>query len=78
MFEVSSPLVLDDSTERGNRGHELIIEPSNVGEVPQMTAGGLPKIFLPARLGESRFAPRQYYYPASRTGVMPSRSNSAT
>jgi hypothetical protein len=28
----------------------------------------LRKILLP---GESRFAPPQYYYPASRSGVMP-------
>jgi hypothetical protein len=78
MFEISSPVVANNSAERRNRGNESIIEPSNVGEVPRMTAGGLHKIFLPARSGESRFAPRQYYYPASRTGVVPSRSNSAT
>jgi hypothetical protein len=29
------------------------------------------KIVLPRRPGESRFAPSQYYYPASRSGVMP-------
>ena len=32
----------------------------------------LRKILLPRRPGESKFAPRQYYYPASRSGVMPS------
>jgi hypothetical protein len=31
------------------------------------------KILLPRRPGEPRFGPPQYYYPASRTGVMPSR-----
>ena len=29
------------------------------------------KIVLPRRPGESRFAPPQYYYPASRSGVIP-------
>jgi hypothetical protein len=29
------------------------------------------KIVLPRRPGEARLAPPQYYYPASRTGVMP-------
>ena len=29
------------------------------------------KILLPRRPGEPRFGPPQYYYPASRTGVMP-------
>jgi len=31
------------------------------------------KILLPRRPGEPRFGPPQHYYPASRTGVMPSR-----
>jgi hypothetical protein len=30
------------------------------------------KVLLPRRPGESRFAPPQYYYPVSRSGVMPS------
>jgi hypothetical protein len=30
------------------------------------------RIILPRRSGESRFAPRQYWYPASKSGVMPS------
>jgi hypothetical protein len=29
-------------------------------------------ILLPRRPGQSKFAPPQYYYPASRSGVMPS------
>jgi hypothetical protein len=33
---------------------------------------GPRKILLPRRPGESKFAPPQYYYPASRSGVMPS------
>jgi hypothetical protein len=28
--------------------------------------------YLPRRSGESRFAPAQYYYQASKTGVVPS------
>jgi hypothetical protein len=31
-----------------------------------------PRTFLPRRSGESHFAPHQYYYPASKTGVVPS------
>jgi hypothetical protein len=30
------------------------------------------RIILPRRSGESRFAPRQYWYAASKSGVMPS------
>jgi hypothetical protein len=30
------------------------------------------RIILPRRPGESRFAPQQYYYAASKSGVMPS------
>jgi hypothetical protein len=30
------------------------------------------RIILPRRSGESRFAPRQYCYAASRSGVLPS------
>jgi hypothetical protein len=30
------------------------------------------KILLPRRPGEPKFAPRQYYYSASRSGVVPS------
>jgi hypothetical protein len=33
---------------------------------------GPRKILLPRRPGEPKFAPRQYYYPASRSGVVPS------
>lgn len=31
------------------------------------------RTLLPRRSGEPRFAPRQYFYPASKTGVVPSR-----
>jgi hypothetical protein len=30
------------------------------------------RIILPRRPGESRFAPQQYYYAASKSGVVPS------
>jgi hypothetical protein len=30
------------------------------------------RIVLPRRSGEPRFAPRQYWYPASKSGVVPS------
>ena len=35
------------------------------------------KILLPPRPGQSRFAPPQYYYPASRSGVVPSTTLAA-
>jgi hypothetical protein len=35
------------------------------------------KIFLPSRSNEPRFAPQQYYYPASKSGVVPSWAISA-
>ena len=42
---------------------------SDVG--PQSAGNGPRKILLPRRPGEPQFAPPQYYYPASRSGVMP-------
>ena len=42
-------------------------------DVARNSADNTPrKILLPRRPGESKFAPPQYYYPASRSGVMPS------
>jgi len=35
------------------------------------------KIFLPWRSNEPRFAPQQYYYAASKSGVVPSWAISA-
>jgi hypothetical protein len=54
-------------------------------EIEQMIASIMPrteestgqKIFLPWRPNEPRFAPQQYYYAASKSGVVPSRVNSA-
>ena len=53
---------------------DLMVKPSPESTTPQITDGGPCKILLPRRSGESRFGPPQYYYPASRTGVMPSRN----
>jgi hypothetical protein len=39
---------------------------------PKSADNGPRKILLPRRPGEPKFAPRQYYYPASRSGVVPS------
>jgi hypothetical protein len=38
---------------------------------------GRRKILLPPRPGQSKFAPPQYYYPASRSGVVPSATLAA-
>jgi hypothetical protein len=73
MFEIPDPLAAD-SAEGGNGAHEPIAEPSLLG-IPRLNAGGPHKIILPRRPGESRFGPQQYYYPASRTGVVPSWSS---
>jgi hypothetical protein len=53
------------------------------GARTQVQAGGSPfvamgpvesihRIILPRRSGESRLAPRQYWYAATKSGVMPS------
>jgi hypothetical protein len=39
---------------------------------PPFAAALGEKTFLPKRNGEPRFAPRQYFYPASKSGVVPS------
>jgi hypothetical protein len=59
------------------------------GTQMDLQAGGFPfvatvpvesshRIILPRRSGESRFAPRQYWYPASKSGVVPSLSLAAS
>jgi hypothetical protein len=40
--------------------------------MPRTAESATQKTFLPRRSGEPRFGPQQYYYPASKTGVMPS------
>jgi hypothetical protein len=50
----------------------------NTAEADAMDAGapikdtGPQKIFLPRGSAETRFAPRQHYYLASKSGVVPS------
>jgi hypothetical protein len=72
MFESSDPMTAARA-EGGSDAHEAVAEPSLAGIVPWMTPDGLHKTILPRRPGESRFGPRQYYYPASPSGVVPSR-----
>jgi hypothetical protein len=69
MFE-SPDRMTAASAEGGSGAHEAIAEPSLAGIVPRTE--GLHKTILPRRPGESRFGPRQYYYPASPSGVVPS------
>jgi hypothetical protein len=71
MFELPDPMAAD-AAEGGSGAHQPIAEPGLAGIIPGMTAGGLHKIILPRRPGESRFGPQQYYYPASPSGVVPS------
>jgi hypothetical protein len=44
---------------------------AGLGQSPFATTVGR-KTFLPKRAGEPRFAPQQYYYAASKSGVVPS------
>jgi hypothetical protein len=46
-------------------------EQKNAIMVPQTAESDSGKVFLPRRPGEPRFGPRQYFYPASKTGVVP-------
>jgi hypothetical protein len=69
MLESPDPIA---PAEGGSGAHEPIAEPDLAGIVPRTTAGGLHKTILPRRPGESRFGPRQYYYPALPSGVVPS------
>jgi hypothetical protein len=71
MLESPDPIAAT-SAEGGSGAHEPTAEPRLAGIVPRMTADGLHKTILPRRPGESRFGPRQYYYPASPSGVVPS------
>jgi hypothetical protein len=49
---------------------------AGLGQSPFATTAAR-KTFLPKRAGEPRFAPRQYYYAASKSGVVPSLPMSA-
>jgi hypothetical protein len=69
MFELESSLT-PCSGETPCSGALRSCEPKIGGTVAQIM-DMQPKIVLPRRPGEPRLAPPQYYYPASRTGVMP-------
>jgi hypothetical protein len=62
MFEISTRCDGEDATASSEvvGGHEIF-------GILRMTP-----TYLPRRSGETRFAPVQYYYPASKTGVVPS------
>ncbi len=62
MFELSFPT---DEIEESYRHTE-------VGKLDIADAMRAPRTFLPRQSGEPRFAPRQYFYPASKSGVVPS------
>jgi len=69
MFEVGNSLSLY-GVEMPCSNEARSGEPTIGGTVAQIT--DMPrKIVLPRRPGEAPLAPPQYYYPASRTGVMP-------
>jgi hypothetical protein len=69
MFEVNNPSIFG-SAEFCDSDHQPPAFPMIKSTIPQTTHGPR-KIVLPRRPGEARFAPPQYYYPASRTGVLP-------
>ena len=70
MFEVSNPLAVNSVPDGRGKNDNF------VGASVRIAAGASArgKVFLPSRSGEPRFGPQSYYYPASKTGVMPSRS----
>ena len=63
------------------RGFGLVdnveIEQTIASIMPRTEESACQKIFLPWRPNESRFVPQQYYYAASKSGVVPSRAISA-
>lgn len=64
--------------ERGfDRVDNVEIGRTIVDKMPQTEERIGQKIFLTQRPNEPRFAPQQYYYPASKSGVMPSWAISA-
>jgi hypothetical protein len=64
----NEPGLADSSPPKGRTESAISqIVPGLDGE----TEAGLQKVFLPRGSGESRFAPPQYYYLASRSGVIP-------
>jgi len=64
-----------DSVSVGGAGISASINETS----PATTAQGVArKEFLPRRSGESRFAPPQYFYSASKSGALPIAANSST
>ena len=63
------------------RGFGLVdnveIEQTIASIMPRTEESACQKIFLPWRPNESRFVPQQYYYAASKSGVVPSWAISA-
>jgi hypothetical protein len=63
------------------RGFGLVnnveIEQTIANIMPRTEESAGQKIFLPWRANEPRFVPQQYYYAASKSGVVPSRVISA-
>jgi hypothetical protein len=68
MFEETSRAFggLTDLWEESTREVDIVDAGASI------TDTGPQKILLPRGSAETRFAPRQYYYLASRSGVMPS------
>jgi hypothetical protein len=67
MFEISVPSDGQDESYAYGR-----IGDAGITTIRSVHPAGKSKIFLPRRSGESSFGPCQYYYVASRTGVVPS------
>jgi len=58
--------------DHGKIARPFKIERKIANMMPRTAESINGKIFLPRRSGEPRFGPQQYYYPASKTGVVPS------
>jgi hypothetical protein len=51
--------------------HERVLAPEIASTILRNSERNSQKVVLPRRPGESRFAPQPYFYPASKTGVVP-------
>ena len=60
-----------------SEGHDGAIERTITSTMPSTAESTCQKIFLPRRSGELRFTPQQYYYAASKSGVIPSWASSS-
>lgn len=68
MIEISHPT----DGKNGIYGHDGVGH-QNAANMMVLTESTEPfAVSLPRRSGESPLAPSQYYYPASKTGVVPS------